>query len=67
MAQQQTILIVDDDSELRGALAEQLQIHEEFNTSEAGSGSDGVERAREIKPDLILFEHPTHLANITFD
>ena len=56
MAQQQTILIVDDDSELRGALAEQLQIHEEFNTSEAGSGSDGVERAREIKPDLILLD-----------
>jgi DNA-binding response OmpR family regulator len=56
MAQQQTILIVDDDSELRGALAEQLQIHEEFNTAEAGSGADGVEMAREIKPDLILLD-----------
>jgi DNA-binding response OmpR family regulator len=56
MAQQQTILIVDDDSELRGALAEQLQIHEEFHTAEAGSGADGVETARELKPDLILLD-----------
>jgi len=56
MAQQQTILIVDDDAELRGALAEQLQIYEEFHTAEAGAGQDGVEAAREIKPDLVLLD-----------
>ncbi|HVZ28773.1 MAG TPA: DNA-binding response regulator, partial [Asticcacaulis sp.] len=30
MVQQKTLLIVDDDDELRGALAEQLELHEEF-------------------------------------
>ena len=56
MAQQKTILIVDDDSELRGALAEQLLLHEEFRTSEAGTGGDGVRMGKELKPDLILLD-----------
>ena len=35
MVQTRHILIVDDDSELRGALAEQLALHEEFAVSVA--------------------------------
>ena len=56
MAQHKTILIVDDDSELRGALAEQLLLHEEFRTIEAGTGGEGVRQGRETKPDLILLD-----------
>ena len=56
MAQQKTILIVDDDSELRGALAEQLQLHEEFHIEEAGTAGDGVRLGRESRADLILLD-----------
>jgi DNA-binding NtrC family response regulator len=35
MAQRKTLLIVDDDNDLRGALAEQLQLHEEFAVVQA--------------------------------
>ena len=54
MAQRKTILIIDDDPELRGALAEQLQLHEEFAAAEAETASEGVRMAREARPDLVL-------------
>jgi DNA-binding response OmpR family regulator len=56
MAQQKTILIVDDDVDLRGALAEQLQFHEEFTIEEAGTAGDGVRLGRESRADLILLD-----------
>jgi DNA-binding response OmpR family regulator len=56
MAQSKTILIVDDDAELRGALAEQIDLHEEFAVNEAGAGAEGVRLAKEIRPDLILLD-----------
>jgi DNA-binding response OmpR family regulator len=56
MAQQKTILIVDDDADLRGALAEQLQMHEEFRIEEAGTAGDGVRLGREARADLILLD-----------
>jgi DNA-binding response OmpR family regulator len=56
MAQQKTILIVDDDNDLRGALAEQLQLHEEFHIEEAGTAGDGVRLGRESRADLILLD-----------
>ena len=56
MAQYKTILVVDDDAELRGALAEQLHLHEEFRTVEAAAGGEGVRLGRELKPDLILLD-----------
>lgn len=55
MAQRKTLLIVDDDADLRGAVAEQLQA-EDFATLEAGTGREGVEAARDQKPDLILLD-----------
>ena len=56
MAQSKSILIVDDDADLRGALAEQIDLHEEFAVTEAGSGAEGVRLAKEIRPDLILLD-----------
>jgi DNA-binding response OmpR family regulator len=56
MAQPKTILIVDDDADLRGALAEQLALNEEFRVVEAGTGAQGVETARTAKADLILLD-----------
>ena len=55
MAQRKTLLIVDDDQDLRGAVAEQLQA-ENFDVIEAANALDGVRQAREAKPDLILLD-----------
>ncbi len=55
MAQRKTLLIVDDDQDLRGAIAEQLQA-EGFDIVEAALAGDGVRQARELKPDLILLD-----------
>ncbi|WP_293679898.1 response regulator transcription factor [uncultured Phenylobacterium sp.] len=55
MAQRKTLLIVDDDQDLRGAVAEQLQA-ESFDVLEAATALDGIRQAREAKPDLILLD-----------
>jgi DNA-binding response OmpR family regulator len=55
MAQRKTLLIVDDDLDLRGAIAEQLHA-EQFDIVEAATAGDGVRLAREAKPDLILLD-----------
>ena len=41
-----TILIVDDDNELREALVEQLALHEEFETVQADTGTKGADQLR---------------------
>ncbi len=51
-----TILIIDDDDDLREALAEQLNLHEEFKTQQASTAADGVRMGREIRADLILLD-----------
>ena len=56
MAQPKTILIVDDDDDLRGALAEQLAMGDEFRVVEAAAGMAGVEAARTAKADIILLD-----------
>ena len=56
MAQSKTVLIVDDDAELRGALAEQLELGGEFETAQAGAGIPGVALAQEKRPDLVLLD-----------
>jgi DNA-binding response OmpR family regulator len=56
MAQHKTLLIIDDDEDLRSALAEQLDLHDEFNTVQAQNATDGLRLAQEIKPDLILLD-----------
>ena len=56
MAQQKTILIIDDDNDLRGALMEQLELHQEFKAVEAASATEGLTLAREVRADLILLD-----------
>ncbi|MDB5460860.1 MAG: two component transcriptional regulator, winged helix family [Caulobacteraceae bacterium] len=56
MAQSKTVLIVDDDTELRGALAEQLELDEQFIVHQAGAGEAGVRMAQEKRPDLVLLD-----------
>jgi DNA-binding response OmpR family regulator len=55
MAQRKTLLIIDDDADLRGAVAEQLQA-EEFIAVEAATGAEGLRLARDARPDLILLD-----------
>ena len=56
MAQSKTILIIDDEADLRGELAEQLDLHNEFNAEQAETGEEGVRKAVTLKPDLILLD-----------
>lgn len=50
------ILLVDDDGDLREALAEQLMMIEDFDVYEADTGGTGVERAKEEMHDLIVLD-----------
>ncbi len=56
MVQQKTLLIVDDDDELREALAEQLELHEEFKVIQAANGSEGLRLGKSVNADLILLD-----------
>ncbi len=50
------ILVVDDDSEFRDALTEQLGLHEEFEAVAAEDGSKGVQAAKEGQIDLVIMD-----------
>jgi len=54
--QNYNILLVDDDEELRGTLAEQLAFHEEYTIAEAGTGMDGLNAAKGGKFNLIILD-----------
>jgi DNA-binding response OmpR family regulator len=56
MAQVRTILIADDDEDLRQALAEQLTLHEEFEVLQAENGAKAITSARSAQPDLIIMD-----------
>jgi DNA-binding response OmpR family regulator len=51
-----TILIVDDDTELREALVEQLSLYDEFETIQADSAASGIAMAKEDHVDLLLMD-----------
>ena len=55
MVQARTLLVVDDDADLRQALAEQLEL-EGFRVVEAGSSAAGRARAAEARPDLLILD-----------
>jgi len=50
------ILIVDDDEDLRASLAEQLALHDEFETESVDSGSKGVQVAKSGQIDLVIMD-----------
>ncbi|HWE98419.1 MAG TPA: response regulator transcription factor [Caulobacteraceae bacterium] len=56
MARAKTILIIDDDSDLREALREQLELTEEFAAEDAANATEGLRLAKESRPDLILLD-----------
>src|SRR5580698_7142628 len=56
MPRAKTILVIDDDTDLRGLLCEQLELHEEFTASGAPTAAEGVRLAKESRPDLILLD-----------
>jgi DNA-binding response OmpR family regulator len=56
MSAQKTILIIDDDNDLREALVEQFALHEEFRTLDADKAGDGMGIARDERADLILLD-----------
>ena len=56
MAAVKKILMVDDDPDLREALADQLVLTEEFDVFEAGDGAEGLARAHEQAYDLVILD-----------
>lgn len=56
MTQLKKILLVDDDGDLREALADQLVLTEEFDVFEAGTGAEGLAKAGEQHYDLVLLD-----------
>jgi len=56
MSSPKKILIVDDDADLRGSLAEQLDLHEEFTAVQADSAASGLTAAKDNHLDLVLLD-----------
>ncbi|MFM8820635.1 MAG: response regulator transcription factor [Phenylobacterium sp.] len=56
MAQPKTLLIIDDNDDLRSELADLLGAEGEFSVLQAGDGATGVRTALESRPDLILLD-----------
>ena len=48
------ILIVDDDDALRQSLAEQLELHEEFEIGVAATGGDALQAVKSLRYDIVL-------------
>ena len=55
MPMNQTLLIVDDSADVRGLVAAWLA-DEPVDLYEAVDGADGIEKARQLRPDLILLD-----------
>jgi DNA-binding response OmpR family regulator len=56
MSNVRKILIVDDDTELRDMLVEQLALHEEFEAIAMDTGARGVQAAKAGQIDLVLMD-----------
>ncbi|MBN2094202.1 MAG: response regulator [Candidatus Zambryskibacteria bacterium] len=52
---QKTVLIIDDDSNLRKVLVDKLSLSG-FKVVGAGDGEEGLNKALEIHPDIILLD-----------
>ena len=56
MSNVKKILLVDDDADLREALADQLVLTEEFDVFEAENGSAGLEKSKDGLYDLVILD-----------
>ncbi len=56
MSKLNKILLVDDDDDLREALAEQLVATEDFDAFEADDGASAMERVRDEQYDLVILD-----------
>ena len=56
MSNLKKILMVDDDEDLREALADQLVLTEEFDVFEAEDGASGLSRAKDDHYDLVILD-----------
>ena len=56
MAQPKTILIIDDEDDLRELLREQLEQQSAFATLGAATAAEGLRLAAERRPDLVLLD-----------
>lgn len=56
MSNLKRILMVDDDLDLREALADQLVLTEEFDVFEASTGAEGLQKAKEASYDLVILD-----------
>ncbi len=56
MSNARKVLLVDDDTDLRESLAEQLTLHEEFSIQTAGTATEGVNAAKKEHLDLVLMD-----------
>ena len=56
MAANKTVLLVDDDEDLREALAEQFELHDSFETIQAANANEGIEAATTQRIDLVLLD-----------
>jgi len=56
MSNLKKILMVDDDLDLREALADQLVLTEEFDVFEASTGAEGLIKAKESTYDLVILD-----------
>ncbi len=55
-AKRTKVLLVDDDEALRESLSEQLRLHEDFITVEAGTGTEALNLAKHEHFDAILLD-----------
>ena len=49
------VLVVDDDAELRSLICWALRM-EGYTADEAANGAEGLARARQVRPDLVLLD-----------
>ncbi len=51
-----TLLLVDDDNDLRETLVEQLSLYEEFETVDEATAGKGIQTARSRQIDLVIMD-----------